>query len=70
MKKTRSKKSRDTVPLICGDGLGFSVQDCLQMGHWIESSLEQFLLKTKAVNSGLRNRNMVGKILTWWKILS
>jgi hypothetical protein len=29
--------------------------------------LEQFLLKTKAVNSGLGNRNMDGKIPTWWE---
>jgi hypothetical protein len=36
-------------------------------GHWFESPLEQFLLKTKAVNSVLGNRNMIGKISTWWE---
>jgi hypothetical protein len=29
--------------------------------------LEQFLLKTKGVNSGHGNRNMIGKIPTWWE---
>ncbi len=36
-------------------------------GHWFESPLEQFLLKTRAVNSVLGNRKMIRKILTWWK---
>jgi hypothetical protein len=43
------------------------VEDSQSRGQWIESSLEQFLLKTKGVNSGLGNRNMIGKILTWWE---
>jgi hypothetical protein len=34
-------------------------------GPWFESPLEQFLLKTRAVNSVLGNRNMIGKIPTW-----
>ncbi len=36
-------------------------------GHWFDSLLEQCLLKTKPVNSGLGNRNMARKIPTWWK---
>jgi hypothetical protein len=36
-------------------------------GHWLETPLEQFLLKIKAVKSGLWNRNMTGKIPTWWE---
>jgi hypothetical protein len=33
----------------------------------LESSLEQLLLKTKGVNSGLGNRNVIGKIPTCWE---
>jgi hypothetical protein len=36
-------------------------------GYRFESSLEWFLLKTKGVNSGLRNRKMIGKPPTWWE---
>ncbi len=49
---------------MCCDGLGVSVEDSQARGQWIESSLKQFLLKTKGVNSGLGNRNMIGKIPT------
>jgi hypothetical protein len=52
---------------MCGDGLGVRVKDSTPKGQWFEFSLEQFLLKTKGVNSGLRNRNMIGKIPTWWE---
>ncbi len=45
---------------MCYDGLGVSVEDSHSRGQWIESSLEQFLLKTKGVNSSLGNRNMIG----------
>ncbi len=41
------------------------VEDSQPQGHWFESSLEQFLLKTIRVNSGLRNRNMIRNIPTW-----
>jgi hypothetical protein len=33
---------------------------------WFLIGIYCFLLKIKAVNSGLRNRNMIGKILTSW----
>ncbi len=52
---------------ICSDGLGVRVTDSLPRGHWFESPLEQFILKTRAVNSILGNRNMIGKIPTWWE---
>ncbi len=47
---------------ICSDGLGVRMADSLPRGHWFESLLEQFVLKTRAVNSIL---GMIGKILTW-----
>jgi hypothetical protein len=52
---------------MCSDGLGVRVEDLLPKGQWFESPLEQFVLKTRAINSILRNRNMIGKILTWWE---
>ncbi len=52
---------------ICSDGLGVRVAGSLQRGHWFESPLEQCVLKTRAVNSILGNRNMMGKIPTWWE---
>jgi hypothetical protein len=52
---------------ICIDGLGVRVADFLPRGHWFESPLEEFVLKTRAVNSILGNRNMIGKIPTWWE---
>ena len=52
---------------ICSDGLGVRVEDLQPRGPWFVSPLEQFLLKTRAVNSVLRNRNMIGKIPTWWE---
>jgi hypothetical protein len=52
---------------ICSDGLGVRVDDLESRGHWFESPLEQFLFKTRTVNSVLRNRNMIGKIPTWWE---
>ncbi len=51
----------------CSDGLGVSVVVSHLRGHGFDFMLEQFLLKTKAVNSGLRNRNMIRKIPTWWE---
>jgi hypothetical protein len=39
----------------------------LPKDQWFESPLEQFLLKSRAVNSVLGNRNMIGKIPTWWE---
>jgi hypothetical protein len=47
---------------VSGDGLGVRVEESPLMGQWFESSLEQFLLKTKGVNSGLGNGNMIGYI--------
>ncbi len=38
---------------MCCDGLGVSAKGSLSRGQWIESSLNQFLLKTTGVNSGL-----------------
>ncbi len=52
---------------ICCDGLGVRLEDLYSRGQWFESPLEQFLLKTMAVNSVLGNRNMIGKIPTWWE---
>jgi hypothetical protein len=52
---------------ISSDGLGVRVDDLYPRGHWFESLLEQFLLKTRTVNSVLRNRNMIGKFPTWWE---
>ncbi len=52
---------------MCSNGLGVRVEDSLPRGLWLESPLEQFVLKTRAVNSILGNRNMIGKILTWWE---
>jgi hypothetical protein len=52
---------------ICNDGLGVRVADSLPRGQWFESPLEQFVLKTRAVNFILGNRNMIGKIPTWWE---
>jgi hypothetical protein len=52
---------------MCRAGLGVRVEDSSPRGHWYESPLEQFLLKTRAVNSVLGNRNMIGKIPTWWE---
>jgi hypothetical protein len=49
------------------DGLGVRVDDLKLRGHRFESPLEQFLLKTRTVNSVLRNRNMIGIIPTWWE---
>ena len=49
------------------DGLGLRVEVSKPRCHWIESPLEQFLLKTRAVNSVFGNRNMIGKIPTWWE---
>jgi hypothetical protein len=43
------------------------VEDSLPRGQWFESLLEQFVLKTRAINSILRNRNTIGKIPTWWE---
>ena len=43
------------------------MEDLYPRGQWIESPLEQFVLKTRAVNSILGNRNMIGKIPTWWE---
>jgi hypothetical protein len=34
---------------------------------WFQSPLEQFVFKTRAVNAILGNRNMIGKIPTWWE---
>ncbi len=36
-----------------GDGLGIRAEDSQPNGCWFESSLEQFILKTKGVNSAL-----------------
>ncbi len=36
-------------------------------GSLVRIPLEQFVLKTRAVNSILGNRNMIGKIPTWWE---
>jgi len=52
---------------MCSNGLGVRVEDLMPRGHWFESPLEQFVLKTRAVNSILGNRNMIGKIPTWWE---
>jgi hypothetical protein len=52
---------------VCSDGLGVRVEDSLPRGQWFISPLEQFVLKTRAINSILRNRNMIGKIPTWWE---
>jgi hypothetical protein len=52
---------------MCSDGLGVRVEDSLPRGQWFESPLEQFVLDTRAINSILRNRNMIGKIPTWWE---
>jgi hypothetical protein len=52
---------------IDSDGLGVRVADSLLRGHWFESPLEQFVWKTRAVNSILGNRYMIGKIPTWWE---
>ena len=52
---------------MCSDGLGVRVEDLLSRGQWFKSPFEQFLLKTRAVNSVLGNRNMIGKIPTWWE---
>jgi hypothetical protein len=57
---------------MCGNGLGVRAEDSQPKAHWFESSLELFFLKTKGVNSGLKNRNMfkknsdmVGKFRPW-----
>ncbi len=52
---------------MCSDGLGVRMEDSLLRGQWFESPLDQFVLKTRAINSILRNRNMIGKIPTWWE---
>jgi hypothetical protein len=52
---------------MCSDGLGVRVEDSLPMGQWFDSLLERIVLKTRAINSILRNRNMIGKIPTWWE---
>ncbi len=52
---------------MCSGGLEVGVEDLLPRGLWFESPVEQFLLKTRAVNSILWNRNMIGKIPTWWE---
>ncbi len=52
---------------MCSDGLGVRVADSLPRDQWFESPQEQFVLKTRAINSFLRNRNMIGKIPTWWE---
>ncbi len=49
-------------------GLGVRVEDLEPRGQWLESQLEQFLLKTRAVNSVRGNRNTVGKIPLCWEI--
>ncbi len=36
-------------------------------GSLVRISLEQFVLKSRAVNYILGNRNMIGKIPTWWE---
>ncbi len=36
-------------------------------GSLVRIPLEQFLLKTRAVNSVIGNRNMIGKFPTWWE---
>ncbi len=51
----------------CSDGLGVTVEASLPRGQWFESPLEQFVLKTRAINSILRNRNIIRKITTWWE---
>jgi hypothetical protein len=43
------------------------VADSLPRVQWFESPLEQFVLKTRAVNSILGNRNIMGKIPSWWE---
>ncbi len=53
---------------MCIDGLGVRAEDSLPRGHWFESPQEQFVLKTRAVNSIPGNWNMIGKIPTWWEI--
>ncbi len=52
---------------MCSDGLGVRVEDSKPRGQWFDSLLEQFVLKTREVNSILGNRNMIGKIPTWWE---
>jgi hypothetical protein len=52
---------------MCNDGLEVRLVVSQQREHRFESMLEQFLLKTKAVNSVHGNRNMARKILTWWE---
>ncbi len=52
---------------MCSNGLGVRVEDSLPRGQWFKSPLEQFVLKTRALNSILRNRNMIGKIPTRWE---
>ncbi len=52
---------------MCRDGLWVRVEDLYPRGQWFESPLKQFLVKTRAVNSVLGNRNMIGKIPTWWE---
>jgi hypothetical protein len=47
------------------DGLWVRVEDLLPRDQWFKSLLEQFVLKTRAVNSILGNRNMIRKIPTW-----
>jgi hypothetical protein len=47
--------------------LRVGVEDSQPKGLWFESLLEQILFKTKAVKSDLGNRNMTGKIPTWWE---
>jgi hypothetical protein len=43
------------------------VADSWPRGHWFKSPLKQFVLKTRAVNFILGNRNMMGKIPTRWE---
>ncbi len=52
---------------MCSGGPRVRVEDLQRRAQWFESPLEQFFLKTRAVNSVLRNRNMIGKIPTWWE---
>ncbi len=52
---------------MCSDGLGVRWKNCSQGVPDSNPLLEQFLLKTMAVNSILGNRNMIGKIPTWWE---
>jgi hypothetical protein len=53
--------------VMCSESLEVSVAEMYPGGPRFESPLEQLLLKTRAVNSILGNRNMIGKIPTWWE---